>query len=212
MGFTRQELAACAGRSVPDLVPDDPAALRLLFVGINPGLWTAAAQAHFAHPGNRFFKALHAAGITPQALDVSAGFDDRSRAALVGRGIGITNLVGRATARADELDAEELRAGAACLEAKVRAWKPRVVAVVGIGAYRTAFGRRSAALGRQEERWAGAEIWALPNPSGLNAHYQLDELAAHYRQAAAAPRHPRTPRNSGPGARRAIPRSARPRA
>ncbi|HET6360464.1 MAG TPA: mismatch-specific DNA-glycosylase [Gemmatimonadota bacterium] len=201
MGFTRAQLAACAGRSVPDLVPDDPAALRLLFVGINPGLWTAAAQAHFAHPGNRFFKALHAAGITRRALDVSAGFNERSRAALVGRGIGITNLVERATARADELGANELRAGAACLEAKVRAWKPRVVAVVGIGAYRTAFGRRLAALGRQEERWAGAEIWALPNPSGLNAHYRLDELAALYRQAAEAAGIPlaRRKRERGPG-------------
>ena len=186
MGFTRAELAACAGRSVPDLVPDDPAALRLLFVGINPGLWTAAAQAHFAHPGNRFFKALHAAGITPTVLDVSAGFDERSRAGLLGRGIGITNLVERATARADELRPEELRAGAACLEAKVRAWEPRVVAVVGLGAYRTAFDRRGAAIGRQAGRWAGAEVWALPNPSGLNAHYQLDELAALYRRVAAA--------------------------
>ncbi|HJU87064.1 MAG TPA: mismatch-specific DNA-glycosylase [Gemmatimonadota bacterium] len=186
MAFTREELAACAGRSVPDLVPDDPTALRLLFVGINPGLWTAAAQAHFAHPGNRFFKALHAAGIIPEPLDVSRGFDDRSRAALVGRGIGITNLVDRATARADELDAEELRAGAACLEAKVRAWKPRVVAIVGIGAYRTAFGRPRAPIGRQEERWSGTELWALPNPSGLNAHYGLDALADLYRQAAEA--------------------------
>src|SRR5687768_8664504 len=110
MGFTREELAACAGRSVPDLLPDEPAALRLLFVGINPGLWTAAAQAHFAHPGNRFFKALHAAGITPEVLEVSAGFDARSRAVLAERGIGLTNLVNRATARADELDDEELRA------------------------------------------------------------------------------------------------------
>lgn len=197
MGFTRQELAACAGRSVPDLVPDDTAALRLLFVGINPGLWTAAAQAHFAHPGNRFFKALHAAGITSRALDVSAGFDAESRAALLGRGIGITNLVARATARADELDPEELRVGAACLEAKVRAWKPRVVAVVGLGAFRTGFGRRRAALGRQEERWAGAEIWALPNPSGLNAHYRLEELAALYRQAAAAAGIPLARRGNG---------------
>ena len=186
MGFTREELAACAGRSVPDLVPDDPAALRLLFVGINPGLWTAAAQAHFAHPGNRFFKALHAAGITSRPLDVSAGFDAESRRALVGRGIGITNMVERATARADELTADELRAGASCLEAKVRAWKPRVVAVVGLGAYRTAFGRPRAGIGRQEDPLAGAEVWALPNPSGLNAHYQLDELAALYRRAASA--------------------------
>jgi TDG/mug DNA glycosylase family protein len=193
MGFTRQELAACAGRSVPDLVPGDPAALRLLFVGINPGLWTAAAQAHFAHPGNRFFKALHAAGITSEPLDVSRGFDERSRAALVGRGIGITNLVERATARADELDAEELRAGAACLEAKVRAWKPRVVAVVGIGAYRTAFGRPRAAIGRQGGGLAGADLWALPNPSGLNAHYGLDALADLYRRAAEAAGIPTAP-------------------
>jgi TDG/mug DNA glycosylase family protein len=186
MGFSRDELAACAGRSVPDLVPDDPAALSLLFVGINPGLWTAAAQAHFAHPGNRFFKALHTAGITPEVLDVSGGFDERSRSALVGRGIGITNLVERATARADELGADELRAGAVCLETKVRAWKPRVVAVVGLGAYRTAFRQPRAAIGRQEGRWAGTEIWALPNPSGLNAHYQTGELAALYRRAAKA--------------------------
>lgn len=197
MGFTREELAACAGRSVPDLVPDDPAALRLLFVGINPGLWTAAAQAHFAHPGNRFFKALHAAGVTPRALDVSGGFDERSRAALVGRGIGITNLVERATARADELGADELRAGAACLEAKVRAWKPPVVAVVGLGAYRTAFRRPRAAIGRQQDRWAGAEVWALPNPSGLNAHYQLDDLADLYRRVAKAAGVPLAPRRAG---------------
>ena len=194
MGFAREELAACAGRSVPDLVPDDPAALRLLFVGINPGLWTAAAQAHFAHPGNRFFKALHAAGITPRVLDVSSGFDEQSRTALVGRGIGITNLVERATARADELAAEELRAGAASLEAKVRAWKPRVVAMVGLGAYRTAFRQPRAPIGRQSERWAGAEMWALPNPSGLNAHYQLHELAALYRRAAVAAGIPLAPR------------------
>lgn len=193
MGFTREELAACAGRSVPDLVPDDPSGIRLLFVGINPGLWTAAAQAHFAHPGNRFFKALHAAGITSEPLDVSRGFDERSRAALVGRGIGITNLVERATARADELDAEELRAGAACLEAKVRAWKPRVVAVVGIGAYRTAFGRPRAAIGRQGGGLAGADLWALPNPSGLNAHYGLDALAGLYRRAAEAAGIPTAP-------------------
>ena len=193
MGFTREELAACAGRSVPDLVPDDPSGIRLLFVGINPGLWTAAAQAHFAHPGNRFFKALHAAGITSEPLHVSRGFDERSRAALVGRGIGITNLVERATARADELDAEELRAGAACLEAKVRAWKPRVVAVVGIGAYRTAFGRPRAAIGRQGVGLAGADLWALPNPSGLNAHYGLDALADLYRRAAEAAGIPTAP-------------------
>jgi TDG/mug DNA glycosylase family protein len=199
MRFTREQLAACAGRSVPDLLPDDRADLRLLFVGINPGLWTAAAQAHFAHPGNRFFKALHAAGITPEPLDVSAGFDERSRGALRERGIGLTNLVNRATARADELDDGELRAGARRLARKVAVWKPRVVAVVGLGAYRTAFGRRHAVPGPQEDRCAGAAVWALPNPSGLNAHYQLDALAGLYRQAAKAAGVPLEPRGGRTG-------------
>lgn len=186
MGFTRAELAAAAGRSVPDLLPDRPDALRLLFVGINPGLWTAAAQAHFAHPGNRFYKALYAAGITRSVLDVSDGFDPASRRALLGRGIGITNLVDRATARADQIADEELRQGAARLADKVRAWRPRVVGVVGVGAYRTAFGPRDAAIGPQVERCEGARLWALPNPSGLNAHYQVGALARLYRAAARA--------------------------
>lgn len=186
MSFTRAELAAAAGRSVPDLVPGGPGKLRLLFVGINPGLWTAAAQAHFAHPGNRFYRALHAAGITLSVLDVSGGFDAGSRRALLGRGIGLTNLVDRATARADQVADDELRAGAARLVDKVRIWRPRVVGIVGIGAYRTAFGPRDAAVGPQAERCAGAELWALPNPSGLNAHYQVDALARLYRAAARA--------------------------
>lgn len=185
-GFTRAELLAASGRGVPDLLPDDVRDLRLLFVGINPGLWTAVAQAHFAHPGNRFFKALYLAGITPQTLDVRHGFDARSRRALVERGIGITNLVNRATARADELAAGELQEGARRLTDRIAIWRPRVVAVVGIGAYRTAFGRRQAAIGPQEERWAGASVWALPNPSGLNAHYPVDALARLYRAAAEA--------------------------
>jgi len=182
MGFTREELEAARGRSVPDLVGDDP---RLVFVGINPGLWTAAAQAHFAHPGNRFYKALHQAGITAEALDVSRGFDDHSRAALTGRGIAITNLVDRATARADELSDDELRKGARGLAGKVAAWRPAVVAVVGLTAYRTAFDQPGAAVGRQDEPLAGAELWALPNPSGLNAHYGVGDLARLYRAAAA---------------------------
>lgn len=187
MSFSRAELEAVRGRAVPDLLPDDPTAdLRLLFVGINPGLWTAAVQAHFAHPGNRFYKALATAGITPRALDVRHGFDVASRRALVGRGIGITNLVNRATARADELDVDELRRGACELAAKVEAWRPAVVAVVGIGAYRTGFGQPRATVGRQEEDLAGAELWALPNPSGLNAHYGVDALARLYRDAALA--------------------------
>ena len=186
MSFTRAELNAAAGRSVPDLVPAGPGKLRLLFVGINPGLWTAAAQAHFAHPGNRFYKALYAAGITPSVLDVTGGFDAGSRRALVGLGIGITNLVDRATVRADQIADDELRAGAARLAEKVRIWRPRVVGIVGIGAYRTAFGPRDAGVGPQAERCAGAELWALPNPSGLNAHYQVGGLARLYRAAARA--------------------------
>lgn len=185
-GFTREELVGAFGRSVPDLIPADIDTLRLLFVGINPGLWTAVAQAHFAHPGNRFFKALYLAGITREALDVRHGFDAGSRRALVERGIGITNLVNRATARADELAAPELRAGARRLTDRIALWQPRVVAVVGIGAYRTAFRRPRAAVGPQSEAWAGAEVWALPNPSGLNAHYPVAALARLYRGAAEA--------------------------
>ena len=185
-GFTRAELLAASGRGVPDLLPDDLRDLQLLFVGINPGLWTAVAQAHFAHPGNRFFKALYLAGITPQALDVRHGFDASSRRALVERGIGITNLVNRATARADELADAELRAGARRLTDRIALWQPRVVAVVGIGAYRTAFGRPRAEVGPQSEPWAGAAVWALPNPSGLNAHYPVASLARLYRNAAEA--------------------------
>lgn len=184
MGFTREELEAARGRSVPDLAGDE---VRLVFVGINPGLWTAASGAHFGHPGNRFYKALHRAGITARVLDVRDGFDAAEREALVSRGIAITNLVNRATARADELDDEEFVAGARALDARIAGWRPKVVAFVGLGAYRTAYGRRNAGAGRQDDhRIAGAEVWALPNPSGLNAHYQTDDLARLYRRAAEA--------------------------
>lgn len=181
MGFSRQQLESHRGHTVPDLVPDD---VRLLFVGINPGLWTAAAGAHFAHPGNRFYKALHAAGITDEALDVSEGFDERSRRVLTDRGIGITNLAARATVRASELDDAELRGGAEEVRRKVARWDPAVVAIVGITAYRTAFEVPRADVGRQDRTLAGAVLWALPNPSGLNAHYQLGALARLYRAAA----------------------------
>ena len=181
--FTRQELEAARGRRVPDLVRPG---VKLLFVGINPGLWTAAVQAHFARPGNRFYRALYAGGLVGRELDVRGGFDARSRAALLDRGIGITNLVNRATARADELAPDELRRGARSLARKVARWRPRVVGVVGISAYRTAFDRPGAAIGRQEEGLAGVELWALPNPSGLNAHYQVEALARLYRAAALA--------------------------
>ncbi len=181
--FTHAELQAARGRTVPDLVGDQ---VRLVFVGINPGLWTAAAQAHFARRGNRFYQALYLAGIIDAPLDVSAGFTPESEAMLTSRGIAITNLVDRATARADELDAAELRAGAAALGSKVAAWAPRVVAFVGISAYRVAVGRRDAVVGRQDHDLSTAQVWALPNPSGLNAHYQVAELARLYRQPAAA--------------------------
>lgn len=184
VGFSREQLQAARGRTVPDLVRTD---VRLLFVGINPGLWTAAAGAHFAHPGNRFYKALHAAGILlHEPLDVRDGFDDEAVATVLDRGLGITNLVDRATARADELTAEELREGARRLVEKVGVWQPKVVAVVGLTAFRAAFGRRHADVGRQDENLAGVELWVLPNPSGLNAHYQLADLARLYREAAAA--------------------------
>lgn len=184
MGFTREELEAARGRSVPDLIGDG---VKLLFVGINPGLWTAAAQAHFARPGNRFYKALHVGGVVGRRIDVSDGYDEAERAALVGRGIGITNLVDRATARADELDGDEFRRGARRVVRKVARWRPRVVAFVGLTAYRLAFDRPRAEVGPQpDHRIAGAEVWALPNPSGLNAHYQVAELARLFRAAARA--------------------------
>jgi double-stranded uracil-DNA glycosylase len=183
VGFTREELEQCRGAAVPDLVGDR---VRLLFVGINPSLWTAAAQAHFAHPGNRFYRALHAAGVLDRPLDASAGLSDDTCADLLGRGIGITNLVNRATARADELTRDELRAGGRDLEQRVARLSPAVVAFVGITAYRQAFDRPGAEVGPQDERMHGAAIWLLPNPSGLNAHYQLPDLARLYREAARA--------------------------
>ncbi len=178
--FSREQLEAARNRTVPDLIGPD---LKLIFVGINPGLWTAASGAHFAHPGNRFYKALAKAGMVDRVLDVRAGFDEVSRAALVDRGIGITNMVMRTTARADELDAAELREGAVILTQKVERLSPRVVAFVGIGAYRTGFEHRKAKIGRQAEPMGAAAVWVLPNPSGLNAHYQIDDLARLYREA-----------------------------
>ena len=178
--FTRAELAAFHGAAVDDLIDDR---VRLLFVGINPGLWTAAVNAHFARRGNRFWPALHAAGITPRLVDVSDGMSPEDRELVLGLGIGITNIVPTASARAEELSLDELRAGAVALEAKVRHWKPRVVAVLGLTAYRQAFAKPKAAQGRQDEHFGGAELWVLPNPSGLNAHDTIDSLATSYRRA-----------------------------
>ena len=177
VGFSRAELDRYRNTTVPDLIGPG---LRLLFVGINPGLWTAATKTHFAHPSNRFYPALTRAGIIERAIDPASGMTDEDRRHLTDRGIGITNLVERATARAGELDAAELAAGAARLQRFVESHRPLVVAVAGITAYRTAFGRRRAIVGPQPERLAGAELWVVPNPSGLNAHENVDTLAVWY--------------------------------
>ena len=183
MRFTREELESFRGREVDDLVGPG---LKLLFVGINPGLWTAAVQTHFAHPTNRFYPALAAAGITEYEVDRAAGMSDADRAHLVARGGGMTNLVGGATARASELSATELREGGERLPRFVAEHRPKVVAIAGISAYRDAFGDRAAVLGRQPEtldsasRWSGAALWVVPNPSGLNAHETVATLAAAY--------------------------------
>lgn len=183
MGFSAEELEAARGKQVDDLVGPG---LRLLFVGINPGLWTAAASAHFARPGNRFFPALLAAGITERLIDPRAGMTDDDRRYLISRGIGISNLVRRATARAAELTGEELRDGGERVARLVAAHRPRVVAIAGIGAYRTAFRQPRAVLGPQLEKLAGADLWVLPNPSGLNAHESTASLAVAFRAAGEA--------------------------
>ena len=181
--FTRAELDAFRDAEVPDLLGPD---VRLLVVGINPGLWTAATQTHFAHPVNRFYPALLAAGIIHRRIDPAAGMSEDDRDHLRERGIGITNLSPRATARADELTAEELRAGGERLRSLVERVRPRVVAVAGITAYRQAFGDRKAVAGRQPEPLGGAELWVVPNPSGLNAHHTVATLATAYAEPARA--------------------------
>lgn len=188
MRFTRAELEAFRGCEVDDLIGPG---LKLLFVGINPGLWTAAVKTHFAHPTNRFYPALAAAGITDHEVDRVAGMTDADRAHLLARGVGITNLVRRASVRASELSREELREGGERLRRLVAEHRPAVVAIAGISAYRDAFGERGAALGRQPEtlksaaHWSGAALWVVPNPSGLNAHETVATLAAAYAAPAA---------------------------
>ena len=183
MGFSRAELESYAGTTVPDLVGPG---LRLLFVGINPGLWTAATQTHFAHPGNRFYPALFAAGIIDRPIDRGTGMTDDDRRHLVERGVGITNVVHRATAKASELTAAELREGGEALRAFVGEHRPGVVAIAGITAYRTAFGLPKAKMGEQPEPFEAARLFVVPNPSGLNAHETVDTLAAAYRRPALA--------------------------
>ncbi len=165
---TKAQLQAAHNKRVPDLIAKD---LIVLFAGINPGLYTAAIGRHFGRPGNRFWPALHDGGFTPRLFSPFEG------ALLLDLKFGITNVVERPTARADELTNDELRAGGRRLEAKVSRWRPTVVAFVGIGPYRIISGIKDARVGLQEEPFGGSHAWVLPNPSGLNAHYQPAALA-----------------------------------
>jgi double-stranded uracil-DNA glycosylase len=183
MSISRSELQAFRGATLPDLIGPG---VKLLFVGVNPGLRTVAVQAHFAFRGNRFFPALLRAGIVDRLIDASSGLAEADREHLFERGVGITSLVPGATARADELDDEELVAGAAALEAKVARLGPVLVAILGVTAYRVAFARPRAGLGRQPESIAARQLCVVPNPSGRNAHAPLPTLAAAYREAAVA--------------------------
>ncbi|WP_435240840.1 G/U mismatch-specific DNA glycosylase [Streptomyces cucumeris] len=175
--MTPEELEAARDRLVPDVVADG---LRVLFCGINPGLMTAATGHHFARPGNRFWPVLHASGFTPRRLDPS------EQAELVEYGLGITNVVARASARADELSDEEYRRGGRVLEEKVLRLRPRWLAVAGVTAYRVAFGDKRAAIGPQTRTIGETRIWALPNPSGLNAHWTLATMAEEFGRLRAA--------------------------
>lgn len=169
---TRADLLAARDKTIPDVIAPG---LQVLFCGINPGLYSGATGHHFARPGNRFWPAIYQAGFTSRLLAP----DDFPE--LLAAGYGITNLVARTTATADELTAEELVAGRRRLTAKVKRYRPKILAVLGIGAYRTAFAQPKAQLGLQPEPLGNTLIWVLPNPSGLNAHYLLDDLANRFR-------------------------------
>lgn len=164
---SRAELEAAASRTVRDVIAPG---LRVLFCGINPGLWTAYTGHHFAGPGNRFWRALHLGGFTPRVLAPS------EKRELLAWGLGITNVVMRATATAAELAPEEYVLGGRRLRAKVVKYRPRALAVLGVGAFRVGFGVKDAAVGEQPERIGGTRVWVLPNPSGLNANYSLGEM------------------------------------
>ncbi|HSD97416.1 MAG TPA: G/U mismatch-specific DNA glycosylase [Sulfuricaulis sp.] len=170
---TKAELLAARNKTVPDVIAPR---LKVLFVGINPGLYSGAVGHHFARPGNRFWPTLHQSGFTPRLL---SPYEERE---LLKYGGGITNLVNRATANAAELAEKELRAGSHRLTAKVRRHRPRVVAVLGVGAYQAAFDHTRVRIGEQPERIGNARVWVLPNPSGLNANYQLPDLARLFRK------------------------------
>jgi double-stranded uracil-DNA glycosylase len=168
---SKADLAAANGRTIPDVIAPD---LHVLICGINPGLWSAATGHHFARPGNRFWPALHRGGFTPRQLDPS------EQDQLLPLGLGITNVVARGSARADELGRAELIAGGRTLETKVEQFRPAWLAILGVGAYRGAFDRTAAVVGCQPERIGHTRIWVLPNPSGLNAHYPLPRLVEEF--------------------------------
>ena len=169
---TKEQLLAATEKTVRDVIAPD---LRVLFCGINPGLYTAAVGHHFASPGNRFWPALYAGGFTDRVL---SPFDERE---LLESGYGITNVVSRTTATADLLTRDEIIAGGKRLRAKVLRYRPRILAVLGVGAYRTAFNQPKATVGQQEDRIGNTVLWVLPNPSGLNANYQAPDLARLFR-------------------------------
>jgi TDG/mug DNA glycosylase family protein len=174
---TKEQLVAAAGKTLPDVIAPN---LRVLFCGINPGLYTAAVGHHFARPGNRFWPALHQSGFTDQLI---SPFDERE---LLKSRIGISNVVPHATAAAAELMPEDFLAGGRTLAAKVKRYRPKIVAILGVGAYRQAFGQPKAQIGEQAERIHDARVWVLPNPSGLNANYQLPDLVKLLKQLRAA--------------------------
>lgn len=187
---TKDDLArvdTTAPDGVDDVLPHDPTQrLRLLIVGVNPGLWTAAVNAPFARPGNRFWPSLHRAGLTEHQIDASLGLSLEDEQHLLSRGIGITNLTGRPTVRADQLSREELQAAGRRLVDRARQLRPGAIAIAGITAYRTAFGLPKAALGPQDPAtvpgWpTEVPLWVVPQPSGLNAHENIDTLAAKWR-------------------------------
>jgi double-stranded uracil-DNA glycosylase len=170
---TKEEIRAAIGKTVPDIIAPH---LQVLFCGINPSLYSVVVGHHFARPGNRFWKTLHLAGFTDRILSPSEDQD------LPKLGLGITNIADRATARADELDNSELLLGHQNLAQKVQTYRPKCLAVLGISAYRTAFAQPKSTIGQQENLFEDAIVWVLPNPSGLNAHYQLEGLARVYRE------------------------------
>jgi double-stranded uracil-DNA glycosylase len=174
---TKEQLIAAAGKTVPDVIAPN---LRVLFCGINPGLYTAAVGHHFARPGNRFWPALHQSGFTERLL---SPFEERE---LLRSGLGISNIVPHATASAAELTSEDFIKGGRILARKIQRYKPRIVAILGVGAYRAAFAQSKATVGEQDQRIHAAQVWVLPNPSGLNANYQLPELVRLFTELRAA--------------------------